>query len=98
MNNNLVVESWRDVPEYEGHYKVSSLGRFWGLRSKRVIQTCNGKVVLSKRGIPKPARVSEILERAFPESLLYVVIPTELGLEYRRFELEKAAASPFKAA
>lgn len=57
------METWKDIPDYEGLYRISSKGRVMGLRrnkekkSSQVVNKCNGYtsyvVSLSKNGIQR---------------------------------------------
>ena len=49
-------EVWKDIPNYEGYYQVSSLGRVKSL--DRIITYSNGKEVYTKGKIIKQSKDS----------------------------------------
>lgn len=67
-----MIEIWKDVPNYEGLYKVSNMGNVKSLRfgKEKLLKTClNGKinVVLNLRKDKKPInwQVKHIVAAAF---------------------------------
>ena len=67
-----MIEIWKDVPNYEGLYKVSDLGNVKSLRFKKekLLKTCengNFDVVLNLRKNKKPIiwQVKHIVAAAF---------------------------------
>jgi hypothetical protein len=47
-------EIWRDIPGYEGYYKVSNLGRVKGLERKVPHPTCGGKMTVHEEMLSTP--------------------------------------------
>lgn len=68
---------WRDVPGYEGLYKVSDQGEVKSLRSGCAVAVIRGQYVnLSREGKMEKVRVSYVVAREFvrnPEMRPYVV-------------------------
>jgi hypothetical protein len=67
----MVKETWRAVPGFRGFYKVSSEGRLWSSRRRRVMKPChrrNGyrQIVLYRRGKGKTCLVHRLVVLAFP--------------------------------
>lgn len=62
------VERWKDVPGYEGAYRVSDLGRIYSERSGRVLRASRGRyhyVTLSREGRAKKHYVHTLVAEAF---------------------------------
>lgn len=51
-DEDLATEEWRDVPEFDGLYQVSNLGRVKSL--DRIIKRSNGKILPLKGRLLKP--------------------------------------------
>ena len=63
-------EEWKDVAGYEGMYQVSNLGRFFGVRTNRILKSYlhrNGYMYqsLSKNGRVKHYLVHRLVALAF---------------------------------
>jgi len=72
--SRLGIEVWKDIPEYEGHYKVSNLGNVRSIKFNKIKQIKNFssrskrlKVDLYKNGkkTKKNHRVSVLVAEAF---------------------------------
>lgn len=72
-----VKAKWRDVPGYEGLYKVSDQGEVKSLRSGCLVAVIRGQYVnLSKGGRMEKLKVSYVVARVFvanPEMRPYVI-------------------------
>lgn len=69
---DLPNEIWRDIPNYEGLYQVSNLGRIksFHFKSEKILRLCKDKdgyiyVGLSKGGIVKLLKVHRLVASAF---------------------------------
>ena len=66
MNN---IEIWKDIPGYEGLYKVSSLGRVFGEKKKGLLNPFNNRgylrVTLFKNGVGKHYSIHRLVAVAF---------------------------------
>ena len=65
-----IQEIWKDIPNYEGLYQASSLGRIKGLKSNKILK--HGKrnngylaVAICKDGIPKQKLVHRLVALTF---------------------------------
>lgn len=66
----MAKEIWKDIPEYEGLYKISSTGRVLGLKSNKILKpkTSNSgyfEVSLSKDGKTKMYILHRIVAKVF---------------------------------
>lgn len=69
-------EIWRDIKGYEGLYKVSNYGRFFGIKKKRIkTLSCGDKgyyyVELWKNNIRQTFRVNRVVYETFIGSIPY---------------------------
>lgn len=67
---NSNTEIWKDVPDYEGFYQVSNLGRVKRIDSNRILAERQGKngyirLNLSKNGEQKQAFVHQLVLKKF---------------------------------
>lgn len=65
-----MIESWNDVPGYEGLYEVSDLGRVKNIKTGRILRPAKDKygylyVGLYKNGIPKKGKIHRLVAFAF---------------------------------
>ena len=61
-------EIWKDVEGYEGLYKVSNLGRIFGIKRNGVLKPGKGRydfVVLCKNGVRHEISVHRLVAKAF---------------------------------
>lgn len=70
MGNKITIEEWKDIPGYEGSYRISNLGRCYSMQKKTLLKEHkNGKgyamVDLTKDGIIKHCRVHRLVAEAF---------------------------------
>lgn len=61
---------WKDVPNYEGLYKVSNMGDIWGFKRNKMLTPCNGKdgykiLKLCKNGKIKTVYIHRVVASAF---------------------------------
>lgn len=63
-------EIWKDIPDYDGVYQVSNLGRVRSVKIKTASQINSGylKVTLTKNGIEKPFLVHRLVASLFCEN------------------------------
>ena len=54
-NGITCVEEWKDIPDYEGYYQISNLGRVKSLEKTLVIRErkCVYKALIKKNGVSK---------------------------------------------
>ena len=38
--NDILVEEWKDILDYEGLYKISNWGRVWSCRQNKIFPSC----------------------------------------------------------
>ena len=66
MNN---IEIWKDIPGYEGLYKVSSIGRVFGEKKKGLLNPFNNRgylrVTLFKNGVGKHYSIHRLVAVTF---------------------------------
>lgn len=65
-----MIEEWRTIPEYEGLYKVSNLGRVKGLKRNRILKSAPNEkgyqmIVLCKDGKMKTVKVHKLVAEVF---------------------------------
>lgn len=65
-----MIEAWKDIEGYEGHYEVSTFGRVRNKRTGRVLKEgtyYNGysKITLSKNSVTKTYLVHRLIAQAF---------------------------------
>ena len=64
-------EIWKDIPNYEGHYQASNLGRIRSIKKEtKILKEINRNdgykyVNLSKNGKSKPIKVHKIIAKTF---------------------------------
>lgn len=61
---------WKDIPNYEGLYKVSNMGEIFGFKRNRKLTPCNGKdgykiLKLCKSGNVKTVYIHRVVASAF---------------------------------
>lgn len=71
----MVKEIWRDVPDYEGYYKVSNFGNVYSVRSALVLKQSDLNkgyhvVKLQKEGFIKDFRVHRLVATVFIQNPL----------------------------
>lgn len=64
---------WKDVPNYEGLYKVSNMGDIFGFKRNKILTPCNGKdgykiLKLCKNGNIKTVYIHRVVASAFLEN------------------------------
>lgn len=71
-------ELWKDIPNYEGIYQVSDLGRVKSLKfgKERILKPSTDKnndlvVILSNKNIKKAYRINKLVKFLFDKSGLY---------------------------
>jgi hypothetical protein len=86
---NAEIEIWKDVPEYEGHYQVSSLGNVKSIKFKKakILKSCIHKtgypqVALSKNGKVKTKWIHQLVAESF---LGHVPCRMELVVNHKNF-------------
>lgn len=70
MESTPQIEEWRDISDYKGLYKVSSLGRVEGLSSGKILKGWTDRigyryVRLSKNSVQKVFTISRLVAFAF---------------------------------
>ena len=73
----MAKEIWKDIPEYDGYYKISNLGNVYSVKSNLLLKQAKLNkgyhvVKLQKEGFKKDFRVHRLVATAF--------IPNPLGL------------------
>lgn len=66
----MLDEVWKDVPEYEGLYKVSNMGRVYGIKRNNILSPAPNEkgymyVVLCKNNKMKSFRVHRLVAKTF---------------------------------
>lgn len=74
-----MIEEWKDIVGYEGLYKVSNIGRVYGVKRKHILKHNSNHgyflVCLCKCGAEKYFRIHRLVAEAFipnPDKLPYV--------------------------
>lgn len=62
--------AWKDIPNYEGLYKVSNMGDIFGLKRNKMLTPCNGKdgykiLKLCKNGNIKTVYIHRVVASVF---------------------------------
>ncbi len=66
-----MIEVWKDVPEYEGHYMVSNIGRVRSIKpgKEKIMKTATGdqypRNAFCKDGVQKNLRIHTLVAKAF---------------------------------
>ena len=70
MKNKITIETWKDIPGYEGSYRISNLGRCYSIQKKAFLKEHKNKkgyvlIDLTKDGTIKHCRVHRLVAEAF---------------------------------